>query len=363
LGLQHGPAAHHGGLAERLERRQALGRERPQPGQEGVELVGGRLEVAQDRRLRLRQVSEAAHVGLQLDQEGRQAREALPQLLTAGRRDLRRLPRLAHEAAHVLLAILERTHDGVRVSDELLDRGRLAPEDAEGLTRLAKRRMGASQHLAEIAGAPGQAGAQLAHDQPEAVAVGPAHDVAHEVDRDRGAGLLHRHAPAVGQPLVGGTRLAVHEVLADQRLRADLAARVLAQVGQPGLGDLGLHERERPAADLRDLEGLRLPRPHAGHLEVAALGEPECVVEEQLVGLAAGVLVVLRAHRQGRPAYHAKHQHDGRDHPLHGPTDLWFGSQSSSAASEAEKTLLPSAAGSSFAPGQRRNCFSFGPGP
>ena len=37
-----------------------------------------------------------------------------------------------------------------------------------------------------------------------------------------------------------------------------------------------------PAVDLRDLEGLRLPGAHAGDLEVAALGEPERVVEEQI---------------------------------------------------------------------------------
>ena len=223
--------------------------------------------------------------------------------------------------------------------------------------------MRAAENVAEVARTAGEAGAQLTDDEPEAVAVGPAHDVADEVDRNRGAGLLHGHAAAVGEALVRGARLAVHEVLADQRLRADLAASVLAQVGQPGLCDLRLHEGHRPLADLRDLEGLRLPGPHAGDLEVATLGQPERVVEEQFVGLAPGVFVVLGAHGQGGSAHDPEHQRDHRDHALHGPTDLWFGSQSSAAASSAEKTLLPSAAGSSFAPGQRRNCFSFGPAP
>ena len=300
--LQHRAATHHGRLAERLERRQALGRERPQSREEGVELVGGRLEVAQHRRLRLGEVAEAAHVGLELRQEGGQAPEALPQLLAPRRRDLGRLARLAHETDHVLLAVLQGSDDRVGVADELLDRGRLAAEDAQGLARFAKRGMRAAQHLAEIAGAAREAGTQLAHDQPEAVAIGPAHDVGHQVDCDRGTGLLHGQAPAVGEPLVGGARLAVHEVLTDERLRADLAACVLAQVGQPRLRNLGLHERNGPAPDLGDLERRRLSRAHAGDLEVAALGEAERVVEEQLVCLAARVLVLLRAHRQSRSA-------------------------------------------------------------
>ena len=96
--------------------------------------------------------------------------------------------------------------------------------------------------------------------------------------------------------------LAVHEVLADERLRPDLAVRVLAQVREPGLGDLGLHDRERAARlDRHDLECLGLAGPDAGDLEVAALGEPEGVVEAaDLVGLAAAVVARLGAERQRR---------------------------------------------------------------
>ena len=89
-------------------------------------------------------------------------------------------------------------------------------------------------------------------------------------------------APAVGKPLVRGAGLAVHEVLADQRLRADLAMGVLAQVRQAGLGHLGGHHRDRAPVLLRDLELAGLAGPDARDLEVAALGEPERVVEEQL---------------------------------------------------------------------------------
>ena len=131
---------------------------------------------------------------------------------------------------------------------------RLAAEDAQRLARLAQARVGAAQHLAQVVGPTGQPGAQLGHDQPQPVAVGPAQDVVDEVDRDRRAGLLDRYPAAVGQALVGGARLTVHEVLADQRLGADLAAGVAAQIGEAGLGDLGLHQSKRPRLGARDPE-------------------------------------------------------------------------------------------------------------
>jgi hypothetical protein len=52
--------------------------------------------------------------------------------------------------------------------------------------------------------------------------------------------------PSVASFLSDLPGLAVHVVLADQRLRLDLAARVLAQVREPRLGHLGLDEGECP---------------------------------------------------------------------------------------------------------------------
>ena len=95
--------------------------------------------------------------------------------------------------------------------------------------------------------------------------------------------LLTRSSPIVELVCLTGTRppsgrrrgdvpgLAVDEVLADERLRAYLAGRVLAQVGLARLGDLGVHHGH----------GMRLPlQVHvpgladldAGDLEVAAVG-------------------------------------------------------------------------------------------
>ncbi len=92
---------------------------------------------------------------------------------------------------------------------------------------------GAPDGVVEVVRAPGQAGAELADDQAQAVAVGPAQDVVDEVEPDRRGGLADRHAPAVGQPARRRARLAVDEVLADERLRADLAA-ARPSAGRPG---------------------------------------------------------------------------------------------------------------------------------
>ena len=60
------------------------------------------------------------------------------------------------------------------------------------------RRAGTPRRIASLrsSGRPASAGAELVHDQPEALAVGQAHDVLDQVRRDRGGGLLHRHAAA-----------------------------------------------------------------------------------------------------------------------------------------------------------------------
>ena len=60
--------------------------------------------------------------------------------------------RLAHEAADVGLAPLERADHPVGVADQRLDRLRLAPEDAQRLAGLAQARVGAPDRGVEIAG-------------------------------------------------------------------------------------------------------------------------------------------------------------------------------------------------------------------
>ena len=95
------------------------------------------------------------------------------------------------------------------------------------------------------------------------------------VDRD------HR---AVRQALARRARVAVEEVLADQRLRAGLAGGVGAQVAEAVLGDAEADLRAQRA--LVELHVGDRPRAHAGDLQVAALDQAEGVVElDPVLGL------------------------------------------------------------------------------
>ena len=361
VGAAHGAAADDRGLPQRRERRAALLGEARKPGQEGVELTRRATQVAQHRALRGRELSQAQHVGIELTEELRQAVERAGELRPAGGGDGGRAARLAYEARHVSPAVRQRAHDRVAVGHDPLDGPRLACQHAQGLAGLAQTGMRPSQHGAQVVGSPCQTRAELSHDDPEPLCVRPAEYVVDQVQRDRGAGLLHGHGAAIGQPLARGPGLALHEVLADERLGPDLTVGVAAQVREPGLRDLHLHAGERPGT-LLDLEVLGRPGADPGDLEVPARGHAERIVEQNGVGLALGVTVVRRAEREHRPEGRERH-HRNRGCPLHGPTDLCDSSHPSMARSPPESTLEPSAAGSSFAPGQRRNCRSFGPGP
>ena len=120
---------------------------------------------------------------------------------------------------------------------------RLPCQDPQGLVRLAQAGMGAAQHLAQVARPAGQARAELADDEAEAVRVRAPDDVVDQVERDRRARLRERDPPPVRDPLRRRPGLAVHEVLADERLGPDLAVRVAPEIGEAGLRDLGRHDR------------------------------------------------------------------------------------------------------------------------
>ena len=298
----------------------------------------------------------------QLAEERGQQLEALGQLLAPRGGDLRRLARLADEAHDVAPARVQGRNRAVCVGDQALDRARLAAQDLQGLARLAQAGMRATQHLGEVVRAAGKTGAQLGENQAKALAVGQAHDAVHEVEGNGRRGLLDRHPPSLGEPLLPLAGLAVDEVLPDQRLRAHLAGRVLTQLAEArfahlhvdhGLGRIGAGEPQ-----VVDRSG-----PHARDPQVAALGEPEGVVELHLVG-GARVIVAACAGEQGRDGHHGHHEGGDDGHALHGPgTARWDSAHWSTACSAAESTLLPSAAGASAPPGQRRNCPLSGSGP
>ena len=189
--------AHLGGLAERAHRGpRGLG-ERAEQGEERVEVGRGARGRREQRDLLVGQVLEARHRGRQLVEEAGQLVEGLAQLLAPGGGDLGGLARLDDEARHLLLARLELGRRPCRSRDEVLDHRVLVAEDLQHLAGLAQARVGALEHLLEVLGPAGEAGAELVDDQPQALAVGAAQDVVDQVLRDRGLGLLDRDRAAV----------------------------------------------------------------------------------------------------------------------------------------------------------------------
>ena len=126
-------------------------------------------------------------------------------------------------------------------------------------------------------------------------------------------------------------RLALDELLADQRLRADRALRVGAEVLVARVVDLqhdgGLEVRRHlDRVDRADLD--------AGHLDVLAGDDEAGVVEDR--PHAVGVVLLARDEDERRERGDEQDGGDGDGGP-HGPGGTWFGSQSSVAADVAPR--------------------------
>ena len=160
---------------------------------------------------------------------------------------------VGEEAGDVLAVLGEGLEHGVAVAGEAVELVVLVGEDLEDAVGLAQGRVGAVDDGAEVVAAGGEAGAEVVEDEAEAVAVGGAVDVLDQVEVDGLAVVLERQqALALPGPvldllelgrrlLAGGAGLgrgAVDELLADQRLRADDAGGVLAEVLEGVVGDV-----------------------------------------------------------------------------------------------------------------------------
>ena len=167
------------------------------------------------------------------------------------------------------------------------------------------RRMTSLRSLA----AAGDAGAELVEDERQPLALGLAHDVADQVEVDRlgacastgsrywplpgpfsilsqrGGGSARRRRACVG--------VALDEALADQRLRAHDAARVLAEVLVARVGDV---EHDGGLVVVGDVERVDLADLHAGDLDVLARDHEAGVVEDR------AHLVAPLARRRARDA-------------------------------------------------------------
>ena len=226
-------------------------------------------------------------------------------------------------------------------------------------TRVVSRRPGCARRTTSrrSSGRPARPGAELGQDQPEPLAVGR-----RMMFWTRSTGIVAAvcstgtvPVPSVGQAAVGASGLAVDEVLADQRLRPDLAGRVLAEVRDPRLGHLGGDDRvRRLALPLLEVEARGRAGLDAADAEVAAVHEAEGVVEDEPVAdrVAAG----LASRRPTVSAAPAGGRGDDEECCERAPhrTALWSSSQSSRARSSSPSTFEPSSAGASAAPGQRR---------
>ena len=297
--LDRGPRG-VGGLGERADVALARLGERPELVEEALELAGRRVEVAQVRRRGVGGGAELGHRRPQLAQEGGQALEAGGELAAAlGGRGGDVLG-LLDEAADVLAVVGEVADDRVRVDGQSLStwfwRARMSSTLSVSRSAGLARRIVALMSSRAAAGA----GAELVEDDPQPLAVGAAHDVGQQVGRDRRGRALDGDGVARLELLGRLAGRAVDVVLADQRLRPRLAGGVGAQRAEAVLGELEVDERLVALVvqpQLRDR-----PRPHAGDLDVAALDEPERVVELDGELRAALLLGAGRRERVGARA-------------------------------------------------------------
>src|SRR5947208_3204365 len=162
----------------------------------------------------------------------------------------------------------------------------------KGVSALAKRDSdGASAPRASVTGL---ARAELVEEDREALAERQAHDVVEQVEVDRVLGVGHRQQVLARALLALRDdlqrrrhriarrarlgRRALDVLLADQRLRADAARRVGAEVGEARLVDL---EDDGGLVVGRDRQRVDLAHLDAGDLDVLALDDREGRVEDR----------------------------------------------------------------------------------
>ena len=217
---------------------------------------------AEDRRALVGEPLEVGHQRPQLAQEGRQPVDAAADVVAALGGGLRGLVGLDDEVGDTCSrSRASGAERRVGVARQPREHAVLAGQDREHLVGLAQRRVGAVDDLVELLAAAGEAGAELVEQDREALAVGQAHDVVDQVEVDRrarvrrpAAGARPRRRPrrsARSGCAERGAGLALHELLADQRLRADRAVGV------------GLERREVLVVDPQRHRGLLV----LGHVE------------------------------------------------------------------------------------------------
>ena len=219
-----------------------------------------------------------------------------------------------HEVGHVCTLARQRGQHGVGVARELGQGAVLAAQDGQHVVGLLEGGVGAADDVAQVLTATSEPGAELVEDDRQALAVGQAQDVGHQVQINRAGGLrcrqqvLARAGPVTdrsqgrrlggpGRPRLG--RHAFHELLADQRLGADGAGGVLAEVAEPRAGDAQHHRCLLIAGDVERVDG---PDLDPGDLHVLPRDDRERVVEDGPHAVGVRRAGAGRQHGDGRHA-------------------------------------------------------------
>jgi hypothetical protein len=353
-------AADVGGVAERAERGNRRLRERAELTDEAREVRRGAARVGEHRRELVGDLLEVREHRPQLAQVARQPLEGPLDVGAALGGRLGGLVGVVDEAGDAVAAGGEWRQHAVGLAREAGERAVLVGQDREHAVGLAQRGVRAVDRLVQLVAAAGERRAELVQDQREPLAVRESQRVVDQVQVDRRARVLDAQqvlALAVAvldlrelrRPVRAGT--ALDELLADQRLRADRAARVLVERREAGLVDL---QDDRRALVVGHVERLDLTDDRARDLHVLALHDVGRVVEDRadLVALAAGLAGAHAEHEQRRQA-DAQHE-ECRDPPDHGPGGVVSGSQSKlPSAAVPFHGFEPSGAGWIAPPGQR----------
>ncbi len=218
----------------------------------------GLVQALECRRRLVGEAAEAFHRRRQLAQEFGEQGEVLGERSTLGGGGL--VDRVARddEVRDVFTHGGERRERFVGVDRELREHLVLAREDREHLVEFRERRVSAPDDDVQVAAAAREASSEFVDDQRQPLAFGQAADVAEQIDVDGAVGLGHRQ---VVLPFAFDAardfvqlrrwrgafdawlrRKAVDVLLADQRLRADRAGRVDAEVLEAGVFDVQ-HDR------------------------------------------------------------------------------------------------------------------------
>ena len=246
VGGAEGRARRFGGVAEGLEGDGGRRGERAQVAGRFGQRRGRLVEVGEDRRGRIGEAFEVVHRGPELAQELGELAEARFQFGAAFGGRLAGGAGVGEEPGDVLALFGERAGHALGVGGELGQFVALLVEDFEQAVGVAKIGVGALDRRRDVRSPPGQGGAEFVEDQPEALRVGQRVDVVDQVGVDAGAVVLDRQQPLARARLAFGDlfqrwrrlaarrpwqgRPAIEVLLADQRLRADQAGGVFAEV-------------------------------------------------------------------------------------------------------------------------------------